>query len=813
MAKKSYPIFLSLFFIFFFFLFKDFITSKITELIVLPFLSKAVPSKLTDFILVLIGILFTVFAVNTFFKRYIISTSLFLLITIPSLVYFYYRCDKSFVFYGFKSYSSIYYFDILFLFFFYTLLLKFITPLKSVIEEKTKKFIIDIPITDSNNDLLSRKEYAFELAERIIATPNDKAFAIGINGIWGSGKTSYMNLIKEKIPKEFIVVDFNPWSSMDSKGIIKDFFNTLASKLKSYSSEFGEIAKIYSDHLSDKDYGISKILNFSFYSKDDSLAEYYSRLNEILKELDIKVLIFIDDLDRLDKQEVFEVLRLIRNTADFNNVFYIAAYDRNYVKESIKGYVTDKDARFLEKIFQVEHPLPFINRSNIIDVLYAHLVDTFPEDQKIKEHLIDKKDLLAYCLDTIRDAKRFLNSFIYGYSRIKGEVVFADFFNLEILKLKYPLVYDDLYNNNYYLEYYQKYVDAQPLFYKEAQKDIGSIKEYLTIRKDKLQLSEEDSIEEVLKFLNTIFSKKDFSYSKDINPLSISLSENFHKYFQLVLLENDLSEIEFKIALNKTYEEFTGKIEEWISEGKRWSVIGKLKALKLNEFENQYFFEKIVKSYWFIGNCSADENKALPIDVICSLIGDHNTKEIVRNFYKGDKTKYESFIRGLLENAVSPYHNETSLIRHILIGYDDIVLSSEELRKINLTYFDNTIQHQVKDFKNFDIYKIYHSNVHIGNGKEIKKRFKEYLKDGYLKYFLVHSIRYDTPKDPEELVYGINIREFFDSIEEFEELLKSEPDSDPAIVEFKEFYEKFVTNDRRYVDFEFKELPVVKISK
>lgn len=66
------------------------------------------------------------------------------------------------------------------------------------------------------------------------------------------------------------------------------------------------------------------------------IDEYKGKIEKGLKQMDRPIVVTIDDLDRLASAELFEVLRLIRNTAAFPNLIYVVCYDKDYVVRQIE---------------------------------------------------------------------------------------------------------------------------------------------------------------------------------------------------------------------------------------------------------------------------------------------------------------------------------------------------------------------------------------------------------------------------------------------------------------------------------------------
>ena len=100
-------------------------------------------------------------------------------------------------------------------------------------------------------------------------------------------------------------------------------------------------------------------------SNNKSVSELKKDIDTAIDESKKHYVIFIDDLDRLDKQELHSVLNLIKHTANFHNTIYIVAMDKDMVARSLNTEYDEEDNKnsgydFLEKIFQLQIELPKI---------------------------------------------------------------------------------------------------------------------------------------------------------------------------------------------------------------------------------------------------------------------------------------------------------------------------------------------------------------------------------------------------------------------------------------------------------------------
>lgn len=101
------------------------------------------------------------------------------------------------------------------------------------------KFLSDKPIESKEQDLLHRAEYAKHFAKNLVTLTQVNSFTVSLNGCWGSGKTSLINLVKKEILNlqnydneiEFfpVTLDFAPWNTLEENVIIKQFFDSFSS--------------------------------------------------------------------------------------------------------------------------------------------------------------------------------------------------------------------------------------------------------------------------------------------------------------------------------------------------------------------------------------------------------------------------------------------------------------------------------------------------------------------------------------------------------------------------------------------------------
>lgn len=820
--------------------FHSFFEKHITILLVDTFFSYLDPAWYNDFIAIVVFVIFFIYFRNSIKRNSYISNQILVLSVILFLIIGYYRFFSDVWFFiPIFIWDKIKYIDVILVF---CLLSIVLCPLNYFRRKKyscseNQGFLFDNPIETEIEDKLNRRKTAKILAEKIKNTvSSESAFAIGICSEWGQGKTSFLNLIKNKLEedneKNRIIVEFNTWLNNDECSIINSFFDELSKELKPYNKELSHNLIEYAKILNTTENTFIeklKIINHS-----TNLKASFDAVNDKIKKSGKQIVVFIDDLDRLYEKEIVEVLRLIRNSANFANTVFIVAYDRNYVISALKQANEYRPSFYLEKIFQFEIMLPNFEKYIIADE-FKRAIEPFLTD---KDKTTLRELLLRYefgerrfsysKLSNIRDINRFANSFLISYEILKGEVELLDLLNIELLRIKYLGVYSLL------AKEYSRFLENKSNNY------FDKAFSYLCLRKlkdendDKKELEEtvlekylkehyinvgiqKNQIKEAISYVSIVFP----SYDAFVRPnyysslLSIANATAIDRYFQYNLLNSNLSEIEFSTYRQKPEEEFQAQIENWVNDGLSSEIFNRLERIDL--FENREDYEKIIRTIFFFASL---HNK----DGILSFDGDNLlsklTDEKVKVFYKDDELKV--FVKNLFDTQKPPYLFVSDFINKIFYESAfnwklDGILSKEDLINQKLNYFKEYAETATAIDGIF--FRLYHNCGYIkwvdsGNNslsqkeeppnKEAKIIFKQYAKkliDSFLKGIITKKDNYYYT------VPVFNILPIWDDWGSFEKFLSElDEQQNSKIKEFKEFFSKFKDADFNYVKFDFKEI-------
>ena len=490
-------------------------------------------------------------------------------------------------------------------------ILEFVFSIKAICkpgnssQSKEQGFVSDSGIEEVENDL-GRKKYARTIARRLINTDaSEEAFAICINGSWGTGKTHFLKYLKEAVlsqDKDATIVDFAPWLNSSPQQISSEFFLTLRKELRIENRDIDKELKKYAKLLASLPSETGAVVDFIdnvrnlLGQSDSTLDELREDVNEKLRDLGHKVFIFIDDIDRLDNNEVLEILRLIRNTAKFPNLIYVASFDSKYVENAINAALKSNDFgdRYIDKIFQLEISLPnyeYVTKIyELVDVLKSHLnlneQDTFELENEILSSTSRGINLNEY-LHTFRDVKRYANLLLTSISQFfiggkhNEEISLRDLVWIELIHYCNPEVYEEIESSptKKLLEYNRS--DSHSDFY-YVYKYTGNNKPF------------------TINILQWLFPTDMKGHKIESN--SIRYARNFMKYFALRPLASQVSRNEFmEILRMKDKDRMSEKISEWKNDefDKSRSLLFLFRDVYVRDLdiESQVFYIQFLFSY------------------------------------------------------------------------------------------------------------------------------------------------------------------------------------------------------------------------
>lgn len=474
---------------------------------------------------------------------------------------------------------------------------------------------VDVPIDNIDNDLLNRSKFVEILSESIIHYNNDECLVIGLMGEWGCGKTSIINLVdnnlkkfnkkKSKDEKEFRLIKFNPWYFSNRNTIIIHFFDILKEGCKdeNVSVEIFDCISRLKDKLCNEisityDGGS---FNIHYFNHDhdlvmqDSFISIKNRLIELFYDLNFKIVVSIDDIDRLADNEIQQIFSLVKILADFPNIIYILSFDKNVALRALNNLQVYSPEKFLEKIIQIPILVPEITKTRLDLVVKDQLEPIFEESNKVEEDKFSKIfSIIRPFFTNIRDLKRYMNLLKFYLNQFLDEINVGDFFIMIAIQLFEEEIYLKIKENKSLLIYDDNFEEEnseiKSKIYNRLLEELNSPKKY-----------DSDKFDTLLSYLFPIL--KDYNseykeYSKSILGTNLNISSKLHfdKYFTWAIEENEISQIVIDELLTlEDVDEISNIFLKLINENKTISLLNKLQTnlYKLDSEDTGYFIEAL----------------------------------------------------------------------------------------------------------------------------------------------------------------------------------------------------------------------------
>ena len=328
------------------------------------------------------------------------------------------------------------------------------------------------------------------------------------------------------LEKDYIILDFESWSSQDENQVIEEFLKTLSDKidLADGSEDFNKYIKAILKY---------KNIDLDILSNDDSITVLYERLKKSLQNSNKKIIVFIDDMDRMTGKEIFCLLKLVKVVANFPNTLYILSYNKDYVARELAQVISYNPEEYLEKIITNEYRLPNIKPEQISEILITELdkiigSDTDNYDRKNINIILES--IIPYFIPNLRKAYRILNAFNFHYELfLKANVLIniADLLYLTVLKVFNLNLYNRIWNDK------ANIINA-PRFNNDEEKKKYQEKYIIGyIERESLSAAE-------ISIMNKLFNNID-SLTKDVKRLNNP--NHFDLYFSYEIEKSQISKI------------------------------------------------------------------------------------------------------------------------------------------------------------------------------------------------------------------------------------------------------------------------------
>ena len=328
----------------------------------------------------------------------------------------------------------------------------------------------DKAIESSEQDLLGRVTFSKQLGEAIYKYDGKDGLVLGVFGKWGTGKTSILNMVVNEInylsdndDDSPIIVNFSPWNYSDKDNLISLFFRVLKNKLNmdKYEETRKKIGKALTDYSDALDAlalvpmvgsGLATILKTiakaqgAELSKDVDIDTTKENLETVLGDTNQKIVVIIDDIDRLTNTQIRDIFQLVKQVGNFPNIIYVLSMDRDVVCRALESVHDIDGAEYLEKIVQIPFEIPALLKPKLKEIFLEKLDDTvndISDNPKIDQSYWSEvfTNCIEPYIETLRDVNRVINTFQFRYKILYEETAFEDMVALTTIEVLDPQLY------------------------------------------------------------------------------------------------------------------------------------------------------------------------------------------------------------------------------------------------------------------------------------------------------------------------------------------------------------------------------------
>lgn len=469
----------------------------------------------------------------------------------------------------------------------------------------------DVPIRSACEDLLSRTVIARRIADMLAAPGTREGRVFAIRGSWGGGKSSLKNLVVEALAAHDPVplyLEFNPWQWGDSDAIARALFEQMASRLGgAYSPEAASRAKAlrrYGDMLVGSGVPLAKAgdekgivgwlaaaallfgsLGFGFSSipattltaialgtgglliligkflhwrgEDRSnapLDTVRADLEQRLGHLGGSLVIFVDDIDRLEPEQIRMLFRQIKVNANLPNIVFVMLFQPSIVEDALKPVAGSEGREYLEKIVQAHFDLPPIAPEKLMQIfgiqlgeIVNHLATVDNGFNQLRWGNVSIGGILPL-IRNLRDVRRLLTSVDIHMPLHQGRRVFEvniiDFIALEALRVFEPSFHAQLAANESLLLQSRRF--SQDGRDKADRETIEALIE--SVREDRQEACR-SMLKELFPAIGSMVGGSSYAgeswHRGWLNEKRVCTSRHFSRYFQLQLADGAISESDF----------------------------------------------------------------------------------------------------------------------------------------------------------------------------------------------------------------------------------------------------------------------------
>ena len=527
--------------------------------------------------------------------------------------------------------------------------------LRKLYEGKTQANAHSFVITDNpaNYDLLNRDIIVSLLYDIITIVHSSNAYVIGLDGDWGTGKTTIANLTKQRLNENKndnikIVKGFDFWVTGSQMAILNSMYDSL---LKAIGVDYSSIkmrkllkrASNFMITIPKVGKALSKVIDENI--TQDDVNQLKTNLEELILSSGKKYVFFVDDLDRANKLQVLFLLKMLGTVFNLPNLVFVLLYDKNRMKKIVKDE-DNLNVAFTEKIINQEIRMPEVSEEVIQDVYKKSLINLAfaygMNNSEVKE-LEPAIDLVIKRIRSIRDLKRIMNSICAIAFDRNNQLDKSDTLLIEFIHFEEPSLYKLIDRNRGYF--------ISQDFTGYAQKIIA---DQNNVDYDKLENFYDENLEEYNKYLmilEKIFPYVQICYGPDDPNEVINESENskrekqhricsgeyFDRYFSLTKINSSKIDQQIEEMIRKINStSATKEIENNYNELLKWNYenlkLGIIKlgdhAVEISEEKCIYLFVLILNSIQMFSMAGIPSPRVLALNACSQLLKNSKLEDV-----------------------------------------------------------------------------------------------------------------------------------------------------------------------------------------
>jgi hypothetical protein len=312
----------------------------------------------------------------------------------------------------------------------------------------------DDPIETWAEDALGRASMVDNISAKIMIARNP---VIGVFGKFGSGKTSILNLLREHLGGKAIVVSFTTWLPGSQETLSAYLIADIANECKKHYMVPGlsKSARRLANALSKT---VPLLQGYSELFPSPTQRDDIESMKTTLARLPKRVVVLLDELDRMEREEILTLLKVIRGISTLPNLSFVCALDIEEVIRIVRKDTNAENATYFDKFFPVSVPVPEIDGSALQNAGVERLTRAFEQrnwfaNESQKSDFRNQiagiwKDQISLICPNLRTIGLLANDAGTAAALLKGEVNPIDLILIEMLHRFFPLVYEIVSRNS-----------------------------------------------------------------------------------------------------------------------------------------------------------------------------------------------------------------------------------------------------------------------------------------------------------------------------------------------------------------------------